>query len=342
MSKEVDHDEAAALLRETWREITDSDESAYVDEYVLQQGLRRVLHADKYGTRTFKYILVTNVLAKAVNPDIHAIALQDQSDLDGSFNSGGLATDVVTDWEKDNGERLGCSNEPRTNSVYYRQSELNEDYTVRNEEIYQTLIRILKELQSRVADGTLDPLDMLRQTLYEVSRLEPTTVSYTNPPNVSYAKLAPVVREYLTESGLGERLAAVTAGVLDAQYFVADRTRVTSRSIASTSLTRTLALRGISKYSRPKTKRRCSERLKSRTNQPPRQISSTRLRRQENTSSTSTCSWSGPTSNPPGNGREPDRRSWRHQGYVFLVEVDESADGLELSYQRIHEADTSE
>ncbi|WP_436924911.1 restriction endonuclease, SacI family [Halosimplex amylolyticum] len=223
MSKEVDYDEAEDLLRETWREVTNSDESAYVDEYIIKQGLREVIHAEKYGTRTFKYILVTNVLAKAVNPDVHALALQDQSDLEGSFNSGGLATDVVTDWEKDNGERLGGSNEPRTNSVYYRQSELNTDYTVRNDDIYQTLIRILDELQERSEAGELDPIDMLRQTLYEVSKLEPTTVSYTNPPNVSYQELRTTIEEYLTQSDLGERLAAVTAGVLDAQYFFADK-----------------------------------------------------------------------------------------------------------------------
>ena len=226
MSKEVNHDEAETLLRKTWREVTDSEESAYVDDYIIQQGLKQVIHAEKYGTRTFKYILTTNVLAKAVNPEIHALALQDQSDLDGSFNSGGLATDVVTDWEKDNGQRLGGSNEPRTNSVYYRQSELNTDYEVRNDELYQTMIRVLSELEEQVESDDLDPHDMLRQTLYEISELEPTTVSYSNPPDVTYIELEAVVAEYLTESGGGERLAAVAAGVLDAKYFIADKTEV--------------------------------------------------------------------------------------------------------------------
>ncbi len=223
MSKEIGHGEAESLLRKTWNEVTTSDESPYISEYILQQGLRQVIHAEKYGTRTFKYILVTNVLAKAVNPDIHALALQDQSDLKGSFNSGGLATEVVTDWEKDYGERLGGSNEPRTNSVYYRQSELNTDYDVRNKDEYETLIRVLSELEEQANAGDLDPMNMLRQTLYEVSRLEPTTVEYTNPPEVPTVDLLEGLRSYLEKSGLGERLAAVTARVLDAQYFVADK-----------------------------------------------------------------------------------------------------------------------
>lgn len=223
MSKEIDHDEAERLLRETWREVTDSDDSAYVDECITKQGLSQVLAADKYGTRTFKYILLTNILAKVVNPEINALALKDSSDLDGSFNSGGLATDVVTDWEKDNGERLGGSNEPRTNSVYYRQAELNTDYEVRNDDLYKTMIRVLSDLEEQSASGELDPMDVLRQALYEVSQLESTTIRYTNPPGVSYLELVDVVREYLTESNTGERLAAVTAGVLDAQYFFAGR-----------------------------------------------------------------------------------------------------------------------
>jgi len=168
-------------------------------------------------------------LAKAVNPDIHTLALQDQSDLNGSFNSGGLATDVVTDWEKNNGERLGGSNEPRTNSVYYRQSKLNPDYDVRNEELYQTLIGVLTELEEQSDAGELDPIDMLLQTLAVVSQLDPTTVSYSNPPDVSYIVLEEAVEDYLEQSGGGERLAAVTAGVLDAQYFMADRTEISMK-----------------------------------------------------------------------------------------------------------------
>ncbi len=226
MSKEIGYDEAEELLRDTWRDITDSNETEYVDDYIIRQGIRQVIKAEKYGTRTFRYILVTNVLAKAVNSDIHALALQDQSNLEGSFNSGGLATDVVTEWEKDNGERLGGSNEPRTNSVYYRQSELNKDYEVRNKDLYQTLIRVLSELQEQSGKGDLEPINVLKQTLYEVSQLEPTTVSYSNPPEVSYIELEQKVRGYLKKSGTGERLAAVAAGVLDAQYFQADKSDV--------------------------------------------------------------------------------------------------------------------
>ena len=222
MSREVSHDEAETLLRETWEEVNAEEKTEYTDHPDIRQRLREVLATDKYGTRTFNYILVTNVLAKAVNTDIHALALQDQSELDGSFNSGGLATEVVTDWEKDNGERLGGSNEPRTNSVYYRQSELNRDYEVRSEELYQSLIEVLTELQTGVADGTLDPHNVLRQTLYEVSQLEAQTIDPDVSSGVSHAAVDMAVREYLRESGTGERLAAVTAGVLDAQAFVPD------------------------------------------------------------------------------------------------------------------------
>jgi hypothetical protein len=223
MSKEVNHDEAGELLRETWREVIENNTTEYVEDYMLQQRIREVIRAPDYGNRTFKYILVTNVLAKATNPDVHALALKDKSNLEGSFNSGGLATEEVTDWEKDNGERLGGSNEPRTNNAYYHQSELDPDFDVKNDDTYQSMIWVLEELQDQTAAGEADPMDVLRQTLYEVSQVQPQTISYENPPDVPYVKLADAIRSYLTESGLGERLAAVTAGVLDAQYFFANR-----------------------------------------------------------------------------------------------------------------------
>lgn len=226
MTEKIDYDEAESLLRQTWQEVLDSKETSYVKQYIIRQGIRQILHSAKYGTRTFKYILVTNILAKGVNPDIHARALKAQSELEGAFNSGGLATEVVTNWEKDHGERLGGSREPRTNSVYYRQAELNKDYECRVDDIYQTLFRVLSELEEQSGTDELDQMDVLRQTLYEVSQLEPTTVSYTNPPEVSFVELESVIQDYLRTSNLGERLAAVTAGVLAAQYYIADRDKV--------------------------------------------------------------------------------------------------------------------
>jgi hypothetical protein len=223
MAARIDYDDADDLLRRTWREVNDSDQSEYIDDYLIRQKIKEEVANETYGTKTFRYMLVTNVLAKAVNNDAHYLALKAKSDLAGSFNSGGLATEIVTDWEKDHGQRLGGSNEPRTNKPYFDQMKVAEDYDASQQGAYDTLRNILLKLQEETESGDLDPMDVLRQTLYEISCLDPKTVEYANPPNVPFHQLESAIREYLQKSNLGERLAAVTAGVIDAQYFFANK-----------------------------------------------------------------------------------------------------------------------
>lgn len=220
MAGEIDHGVAESLLRRTWNEVMENDRSVYIDDDEVRESLRHVLRTDQYATKTFKYMLLTNVLAKAVNPDVHYRALKAKgSNLSVSFNSGGLATEVVTDWEKDNGQRLGGSNEPRTNKPYFTQSEVGESYDARSQNVYDTMFGVLCDLEEKTGKGVLDPNDVLKQALYEVSQVQPSTVDYTNPPEVPYLELEAAVQEYLVKSNLGERLAAVAAGVIDSQFF---------------------------------------------------------------------------------------------------------------------------
>lgn len=217
MAVKLDLDEVDSVLRREWNRVRNDAEPDYVDDPVVQQKIRAVLRDDRYGTMTFKYMLVANVLAKAVNPDVHYLALQVESDLPGCFNSRSIADDVLSDWDKDNGERLGGSNEPGT-SKPYRHEEVDPSNAASIQDALDRLHEILSYLQENTEDGELDPMNVLRHTLYEVSELEPQTVDYVNPSDVPYRELAPVIREYLEISGGGERLASVTAGAVDAYY----------------------------------------------------------------------------------------------------------------------------
>jgi hypothetical protein len=64
---------------------------------------------------TYKYILLTAALAKAVNPNVHYRALQQGSKLQGAYDARSIAHRVVVPFEKSHGERFGGSNEPFLN-----------------------------------------------------------------------------------------------------------------------------------------------------------------------------------------------------------------------------------
>lgn len=62
MAGEIDYGEADTVLRNTWEEVNESEQSTYIDDYRIRQGLGRVLGTEEYATKTFKYMLLTNIV----------------------------------------------------------------------------------------------------------------------------------------------------------------------------------------------------------------------------------------------------------------------------------------
>jgi hypothetical protein len=210
----IDHDEARNILNQEWNRILNDDEHDYLHEETLGQKISEVLHGSQL---TYKYILVTNVLAKAVNPSIHYRAMQAQSNLSGAYNARSLGHQVLVEWEKDHGERLGGSNEPFLNKPA-RFPEFAMENAHQSASAHRRLYELLSGLEGKADSGDIDPMNVLRQTLDEISRLEPQTVDFESPSDAPFRELHELVEDYLEESGGGERLAAVTAGVTMAYY----------------------------------------------------------------------------------------------------------------------------
>lgn len=214
----LDLERADELLREEWKRVLRDEDHDYIDDSGLRRGIRQLLADDRYGVMTFKYMFLSNVLAKAVHPAIHYRAIQTESDLEEAFSSRTIAEQVIVDWEQENGQRLGGSNEPGT-SKPFRWPEVTKEIQVMREDVRDHLFDLLEQLEKRSSEGVLDPIDVLRYSLYEVSQLESQTVDYASPSTVPYRDLEPRLYEYLEISGGGERLAAVAAGIVSASYF---------------------------------------------------------------------------------------------------------------------------
>lgn len=214
LTENVDEDEAERLLEREWNRVRNDEDGEYLGAADVAQRIGDVLNGSQL---TYKYILVTNVLAKAVNADIHYRAMQAQSELPGAYNARSLGHQVLVEWEKEHGERLGGSNEPFLNKPA-RYPSFSMDNAHRSESAHRRLYDLLTDLEEGTERGEIDPLDALRHTLYEISELEPRTVDFESPSGVPFRELRRLLPEYLTESGGGERLAAVTAGVTKAYY----------------------------------------------------------------------------------------------------------------------------
>ncbi|GAB3041267.1 hypothetical protein GCM10025298_33560 [Natronobiforma cellulositropha] len=203
------------MLNEEWNRVRNDDEHDYLDDEFAASKIGEVLNASQL---TYKYILVTNVIAKAVNPNIHYRAMQAQWVNPGAYNARSLGHQVLVEWEKEHGERLGGSNEPFLNKPA-RYPDFSMENSYRSEKAHTRLYELLERLEEQTNSGEVDPVDVLRHTVYEISQLDPQTVDFVPPKSeVPYEGLRSRVEEYLEKSGGGERLASVTAGVMKAHY----------------------------------------------------------------------------------------------------------------------------
>lgn len=138
MPVNVDHKKAEEIILKALRSnCTKNDE--------ITTGIKRVL----YGThKTYKYILVNGILAKASNNDVNPIALQAGAPVRGAFDARSLCHKVLVPFERDFLKNvLGGSNEPFLNKPA-RFTHLSKENAVRKGRDKETLLLLIKILSS--------------------------------------------------------------------------------------------------------------------------------------------------------------------------------------------------
>lgn len=211
---DVSSEEASKILNREWKQIQSDDETEYIDDYIIRVKIKEVLTD---SNKTYRYILVNATLSKATNSNIHYRALQAGSSLDGAYDARSVAHDALVPWEKGHGERLGGSPEPFVNNPA-RHPEVNTSNRARSSQKQERLYNLLERMQKEVEEREIDPINILRQTLQELSELESKTVEFEEPSEAPYDVIALNIKEYLKNSGNGERLPAVVAGIMQTYY----------------------------------------------------------------------------------------------------------------------------
>lgn len=214
VEENVSSEEASKILNREWKHVQSDNQTEYIDDSLIRTKITEVLTD---SNKTYRYILVNAALSKATNPNIHYRALQAGSSLDGAYDARSVGHDALVPWEKSHGERLGGSPEPFVNNPA-RHPEVDTSNRARSSNKQERLYNVLQRMEELVEDSELDPLDILRQTLQAVSELESKTVDFESPSDAPFDVIALHIKEYLRDSGNGERLPAVVAGIIRAYY----------------------------------------------------------------------------------------------------------------------------
>lgn len=165
--------------------------------------------------KTYKYILVTGLLAKATNEKANALALQAGAPLEGAFDARSLCHNVLVPFERDFLQNaLGGSNEPFLNKPA-RFTHLSIDNAVRrgkDKEILKRLISIFNFINaSREAEIYLScALEYLNQRIEKIKELHDRKITYSP----TLIEIYEFVFRFLEESFEGET-SAIVVGTLE-------------------------------------------------------------------------------------------------------------------------------
>ena len=149
--------------------------------------------------KTYRYILVTALLAKSVNSEIDALSLQAGDDSEGAYDARSLCHKVIVPFEREyypNG--IGGSNEPFLNKPA-RFTRLSEDNAVRSGNDMETLKMVIKILYS--IKTSKSAITYLSSALFNISQISKEEESkYTLPDlDILQENLPQTTLDYIIE-----------------------------------------------------------------------------------------------------------------------------------------------
>ncbi len=193
-----------ATLGTTWNEILTEPEEEYCPELVSL--IRELLHSK---TKSYRYPVITQLLAKVVNPtlDTRSIQVTKVNDGQGKFDARSVCSKVVVPWEVENNCPLGGSNDPYVNNPL-RGEEFSKAYSSNKKDVTHWLL--LVELFDYVENHPEIAFNAFKQALLEVKRIQQgMNLEYPIPLRLSHLAVNQSIVSLLSTKSGGERLQLV-------------------------------------------------------------------------------------------------------------------------------------
>lgn len=211
MSKKIEAAAATTILKRSLQEARKSLET--------QGGQREFLETVLLGThKTYRYVLLTAILAKATSEDIDILALQAKGKGDGAYDARSLCHNVVVPFEREYlNSALGGSNEPYLNKParFQRLSIKNAVRSGNDREILQLMCDTLPGLNKK--NAYLNLVDSLRILIKEGARLK-EELARTIIEDQELYNLRRFILQFSAVSHEGETLAASVGACLRMIY----------------------------------------------------------------------------------------------------------------------------
>jgi len=163
------------------------------------------------GTKSYRYVLPTQLLAKSVDSSLDCRAVQDSSSLNRSFDARSFCKSVIVPFDRANHNVLGGSGDPYVNNPL-RIAEITEQNIApqRDKRGFGNLITVLTYAQQHP-----DQVEqLLVATLLAIrERLRRTTVTYPAPSRASLDDTVAAFSRFLDERTGGRRMQAIVVAL---------------------------------------------------------------------------------------------------------------------------------
>lgn len=201
---------AVERLDEQWRGIH-QDPAAHADSIPpeVDSAMERAINSN---TKTYRYVLPTQLLAKLVEPTVDCRAIQESSALAGSFDARSFCTQTIVPFDRQHHNVLGGSGDPYVNNPL-RIPEISADQAAaqRNRQGFADLATVLDYAEQH-PDHV--PVLFARVLSYVKDRLDRTDIVYPVPRRASLDDVIKIVGSFLQERTGGRRLQAVSVALL--------------------------------------------------------------------------------------------------------------------------------
>jgi hypothetical protein len=204
------------LLNARWKTFSAIvDSETFCDPLAMQSPLlrKRIVACLSSPTKSYHYVLPTQVLCKCVAPELDCRSLQAAYKKPGAFDARTIAHDVIVPFDQQNHRVLGGSSEPYVNNPL-RCPAVIRRYRAqqKNKEDWDNLCAVLDAIEQ--SDSVALAGEVFDQILVEIYRLMAgTQVVYATPNRVSLKQTIDLVRRFTEVKSGGDRTEVVCAAL---------------------------------------------------------------------------------------------------------------------------------
>lgn len=206
-------DAARKILDGLWKQVGRRSGASGLRDIIQGKLATDIRAAVNSKSKSYRYVLPTQLAAKAASPDLDCRCLQMARGGRGAFDARTIAHGVVVPFDQTNNNVLGGSPEPYVNNPL-RVSEVSAKFREpqKNKTDWDALCRVLAQVEERNANAFTR--QVLEQTLIEIHRrLADSHVVYPTPKRISLDGVLQIINEFLAASSGGDRLLALASAL---------------------------------------------------------------------------------------------------------------------------------